>query len=758
MFPLRRTPKEPEIDWPALLGLLEDDDRRAAVARLAPVPGRESYLMALRRMQSPVATETLTAGRRLDTAARLVDRPTLAVAGMLNSGKTSLVSSFLSPAGQQRTLRGTSNREGTHRFVLWLPESWRSDVELWSLLVSRIGDSLGQPPENLAEDPVEAAAQYNNRSGEESQLAVALLATDPGLDEVGVGLLDCPDIVSDEELGLGSPQRRKELLGRAATLCSAFLIVSDAASSRDTTLADLMRIAADLMPGVPRMLAVNKVRPRQTPDQIFETFSPLCKKNGVSSIYAAYDYDVPASRPFIPQQNDDDDGGRGSPSRDNAVAVGLAGSSLDDNEPLPVFFEVASNPDENPPASIDDERFLKSLPQRLDRGVLFSQLHRALRINLEKIVWDQGLESIRENAEASFVKTQQCQRVLLDASLEFFANHNMSGEVSELRLHQSERIVRQLSESFAATAPWYARWGVRLNATIRNFVGGAGDLIRSLTPSALSQRAADDIKGRFRSGEYGGLIAPERLLAEIGRQGGTVVLSHYRDQHADSETPPRQAGDVVTGAEPADDRSPAAVRPRATDRGKEDSRGDDELLLAPIERAVTRFEQDDFTTLDPRRLDDAIRQMWSEIPMHKKLAHGLTPLATILAAFGAALMVPIDFGHSFVLAASIPELFAAAGLGALAAMWAGNQGAREVGQQAARQQLADFLAVLCDELGIARPDPPMKVRVAGNDVTLPPSRITRSETSGPSMPVYRVRDEFVGELQKLIPRSAESTK
>ncbi len=205
MFPLRRTPKEPEIDWPALLGLLEDDDRRAAVARLAPVPGRESYLMALRRMNSPVVAETLAAGRRLDTASRLVDRPTIAVAGMLNSGKTSLVSSFLSPSGQQRTLRGTCNRDGTHRFVLWLPESWRSDVELWSLLISRIGDSLGQPPEELAVDPAAAAAQYNNRSGDESQLAVALVATDPGLDDVGVALLDCPDIVSDEELGLGSP-------------------------------------------------------------------------------------------------------------------------------------------------------------------------------------------------------------------------------------------------------------------------------------------------------------------------------------------------------------------------------------------------------------------------------------------------------------------------------------------------------------------------------------------------------------------------
>ncbi|EMI56541.1 hypothetical protein [Rhodopirellula sallentina] len=748
MFPLRRSTKEPEIDWPALLALLEDDDRRATIARLAPTPGRESYLTALRRMQSSVVAETLTAGRRLDTAGRLVDRPTIAVAGMLNSGKTSLVSSFLSPAGQARTLRGTSNREGTHRFVLWLPQSWRDDVELWSLLVSRIGDSLGHPPEDLSENPDQAASQYNNRSGDHSQLSVALLATDPALDELGVGLLDCPDIVSDEELGLGSPKERKELLGRAATLCSAFLIVTDAASSRDTTLADLMRIASDLMPGVPRMLAVNKVRPRQTPDQVHETFSPLSQKHGVASIYAAYDYDVPASRPFIPHREDEASDRRLANPMDSSTGKVESSETAQESEPLPVFFEVSPNPDENPPASIDEGRFLESLPLKLDRGVLFSQLHRALRINLEKVIWDRGLDAIRRNADASFAKTRECHEVLLDASLEFFAHRKIGGEVMELRLHQSERILRQLSESFAATAPWYARWGVRLNSTIRRFVGGAGDFMRSLTPSALSQKAADDIKGRFRSGEYGGLIAPEGLLAEIERHGGTVVLSHYRDHQTEASPGKHSIDDSGLSLEEPNEEGTVTI---SNQRGFVN---DAELLLPPIQRAVTRFEQDDFTTLDPRRLDEAIRMMWSEIPMHKKLAHGLTPLATIFAAFGAALMIPVDFGHSFILAASIPELLAAAGLGALAAMWAGNQGAREVGQQAARQQLADFLAVLCDELGVARPDPPMKVRVANHQVTLPASRIARSETSGPTMPVYRVRDEFVSELNKLLPRSS----
>lgn len=709
MFPLRRSSKDSSVDWPALLSLLEDDDRRAAVARVAPGEGRESYLAALRRIENALSQSTLAAGRRLHTASKLIDRPTIAVAGMLNSGKTSLVSSFLSPAGQSRALRGTSNNEGTHRFVLWLPQSWRSDIELWSLLITRIGDSLGHAPEELSSDPEIAAEQYNNRDGDASLLAVPLMATDTALDEAGVGLLDCPDIVSDAEFGLGSPEQRRELLGRAATLCSAFLIVTGAESSRDTTLADLLRIASDLMPGVPRMLAVNKVRPRQTPDQVHETFDPLVKKFGVGTLYAAYDFEVPNSRPFIPDDN-------------TILSAESTTPNEDDADSLPVFFAVHEDPDDNPPASINDDRLLRSLPSKLDRGVLFSQLHHALRLNLEDAIWNQGVGRIRDDADASFEKTRQCQQILLDAALEYFAHRKIGGEVIELRLHQSERIIRQLSESFAATAPWYARWGVRLNATLRRVVGGAGDFIRNLTPTAMSRRAADDIKGRFRSGEYGGLIEPTGLINEIERHGGTSVLTHFDDPNASNQS----------------------------------SESDASPFRAAVERAVIRFEQDDFTTLDPRRLDTAVRQMWTEIPMHRKIATGLTPLAALFATFGAALMIPVDFGAQFFLAASIPELLAAAGLTTLSAMWAANRGAHDVGQQAARQQLADFLAVLCDELGVARPDPPMSVRVGHANVTLPPSRIATSEPPSRTIPLYKMRDEFTAELNRLLPRPGAS--
>ncbi len=517
MFGQRRRENE-TIDWTSLLSLLEDDDRRAAVERIFPNEGRESYLTALRRLDSTVAANVLAAGRQLYTASQLVDWPTVAIAGMLNSGKTSLVATFLSEQGRARTLRGANNDQGTHRFVLWLPSAWQNDVELWGLLMSRIGDAIGHPPEMLAEDPSDAHLQYNNRGGDGDSLAVPLVATDPRLDSIGIGLLDCPDIVSDEAFGLGSPQARRQLLGRAATLCSAFVVVSSAESSRDGTLGDLLRIASDLMPGVPRLLAVNKIRARQTPDQVLETFGPVAKTHGIESIYAAYDFDVPSSRPYIP-------------ASDEVLAAALE----PDSDPLPVFFSLSEDIDDNPPAAISDDRLLDALPSRLDRSQLFEKFRIALQASLRTAVWDESFALIDRDADQSVKATKKAQQCLLDAALEFFA-HREAGEVTELRLHQSERIIRQLSESFAVTAPWYARWGVRLNARVRRIFGGAGDFIRQLTPSAIAQRTAGEIKDKFWRGEYGGLMTPERLTHAIDRHGGAITLKHWSDQPISAES------------------------------------------------------------------------------------------------------------------------------------------------------------------------------------------------------------------------------
>lgn len=174
MFGFGKSTESPPTvaDWPQLLALLENADASAAIQRSFPDQGRESFLAALRRIDSPAADDLVTTGHALHGAAELVTYPVIAIAGMLNSGKTSLVSTFLSPAGRARTLRGVGNAQGTHRFVLWLPERWRAEPELWKLLLARLGESLGNEPEPLADSVEQAHRQYSNRDGLEGSLSI----------------------------------------------------------------------------------------------------------------------------------------------------------------------------------------------------------------------------------------------------------------------------------------------------------------------------------------------------------------------------------------------------------------------------------------------------------------------------------------------------------------------------------------------------------------------------------------------------------
>ena len=129
----------------------------------------------------------------------------------------------------------------------------------------------------------------------------------------------------------------------------------------------------------------------------------------------------------------------------------------------------------------------------------------------------------------------------------------------------------------------------------------------------------------------------------------------------------------------------------------------------------------------------------------------------MLATFGGVMMIPIDFGTTHLIAsASIPELFAAAGLTTLSALWAGGQNTRNVGHQAARQQLADFHAVLCDTFGLARVEDPPMIIVAGSPEPVVPAKIVVRQPVGSSLPLYQLRDEFRQELQRVVTRNGQT--
>ncbi len=698
MFGLRRNRPVESVQWRTLLPLLEDDDRRAPLVRIHPPPGgdssrndpptRESFLGALARIDPKVENAVRSAGKQLHWASEVVNFPTVAVAGMLNSGKTSLVATFLSEAGRNRTLRGNSNHEGTHRFVLWLPEKWKTDQECFGMLVSRIGDALGSTPEMLSSDPALAHAQYNNAAQQLAAASIPLIATDPGLDTAGIALLDCPDIVSDAAFGLGTPDQRRELLGRAAALCSSFIVVASAEQSRDSTLSEMLQIASEKMPGVPRLLAVNKIRARsQSPSQVLQTFKPLVDRHGIATVYAAYDFEVTNCQPYIPRE-----------------LLSKTGYSLSADDELPVFFSLSPDPEQNPPLPIAPDRLLVTLPTQLDRSKLSEQFQNALEAGLRAAVWDDGLRVLRANTDKLKQDTIAGQKCLLDAALEFFAHGDPGGEIHELRLHQSERILRQLSESFVATAPWYARMNVKVHSSIKRLFGGAGDMVRQLLPTAQMRSTAERVKARIEDGSVGGLITQDRLLGAV---------------HNHSAFAPWNAKDQWLGE--------------------------------ACETAIRRYDRDDFTSLDPRRLDAACREMWANLKTGEKVKAGVAPLATMLAAFGGVLLIPIDFGATAIASASIAELFAAAGLTAFMAHWVGRQNIESVGQQAAKQQLSDFHAVLCDTFGIARDETGMSIRIRGAGVLLPKPTINRREPVGPLLPLFELSPAFENELTQVLP-------
>ena len=701
MFGFKRKKKSEVVQWPHLQALLEDDDQRAAVERLFPNAGRESFLTSLRRIDPKLCDDIVSLGRQVFHGAKLAEYPTLAVAGMLNSGKTSVVASMLSPSGRARTLRGVANRYGTHRFVLWMPQRWKDQDDLWNLLLDDFGNAVGHAPESLSEDPQEAHQQYNNRAGDADALGVPLVATDPALDRLGIGLLDCPDIVSDEVFGVGSPERRRELLGRAATFCSAFLIVSTPNMARDKTLGEILQTVSDLMPGIPRLLAVNRVRPGQEPEDILDSFAPQSSKFGVERIYAAYDFEIPKSDPYIPKT-----------VRQGDQIVGI---EQHPDDPVPVFYSIETQPDQNPPAEIEASRLLSHLTKELDCPESFDRFLRGRMTALRRSVWETSLKRLKEDCRDTETKSDRARKTILETTISLFTKRSPGGSITEIRMHQSKRIVKQLTDAFCDSAPWYARLGVRINTFVQKRAKAATELISRYAPTALAENYAESIKEKFKAKKVGHLVAPDDLDTSLRRYGAPLTLTHWFGEQNDP------------------------LNTEKWDRALED--------------VLRSFDANDRVQFDGEKLQKVAEEMWNQVPRHKKLAFGLTPLAAMLATFGSILMLPFDFGSSVIANASIVELLAAAGLTAFSAYWAGGKSAQVLTTQAAIEQMSMFYVLLCHHLGVDAGDPLPTIELKQQTYQLPEPNLSAADAdeSTPEMPVYRINESFIRELQDIMP-------
>ena len=690
-------------NWREIAKLLQSDGEQAGLNRVFPDSNEGLSLLAgLGSSEVAADTENVESGSRLQSSLEgLINQlavfedisrcPILAITGLLNAGKSSLLASFLTPENRKRVLRGLDNESGTHRFVLWLPQLWWDDAELLSTLISFLTSLFGHAPEHLSDDPTTAALQYNGRvvrsslmqaeavqresphdevapseSGSQSTDATAdvdpmnvpLIAYDSGLNELKLGLVDCPDIQTGFVSGAGSGYQGEELaevrrqhLAKIGRLCSAFAIVSKLNNLHDEGLLSVLSTLRDAMPGVPRLLAVNKIKSRYSPTVVAEQTRALVDRFGISYVYIAYDYRSAFADTRIPP----------TPPR-----MQLS----DDGESLPIFFEAAPQDDGvqeplpvnkpqlgsmvDPPASLN---YLHDLGNRLDAGSLSAESGRSLNLQLRAKAAE-AIDWLKQNDRKAAVRVQDLWHAIADACYEFMAERNAEGQAVGLRLQASPAIVAQMADSLQRTAPVWMKVSLSIDRTARQFQQVIADSASRFKILQSASESVTQFAKRFRRGEGAQVVTPQRLAKAI------------------------RTADIHDGLK----RTPQ------------------EDLEVRCEQAMKRFAEEDKTLLNQEQLDEWSRQVWAGMSFKDKLWKGTQPLAVMMAPLLAAILVPIDGGGTAVLVfASTKELLAAAGIAAvMTPMATGGEALKIVHRETPWRQLSDLFAILCDAIGIPR--------------------------------------------------------
>ncbi|MBX2801478.1 MAG: hypothetical protein KTR31_27625 [Myxococcales bacterium] len=374
--------------------------------------------------------------RRLQTLDLLSQHPIVAVAGMLNAGKTSVVSRFLSEDGRARAPRGLRSADGTQRFVLWLPEAWRRDETVWSALQEHLRDVFGTDTEALRADPDDAHAQYSSHGGDGSRFGVPLVATDPALDAHGFAFLDCPDVQRRHGDRPVESLRgvRLEVLGKAAQLCSAFLVVSTLDGMQDRTLHAILDELGARAPGVRRFLLLNKLRPDVAPHEAHAELQEVRQAYALAGGYGAWDFEIEGHEQWSP---------------------------TDDVPGFPSFYELMPRAEDNPPHHDVDGRMLGDLPASLPVSELHREMGQGLRTSLDQQLRS-AISAIESAATDSQRRVEEAQHGVLAA-----CRHALFDRDDQLRIPVDESFLRAFVASLERTAPLYVRAFMWMNWPLR---------------------------------------------------------------------------------------------------------------------------------------------------------------------------------------------------------------------------------------------------------------------------------------------------
>ncbi len=391
----------------------------------------------------------------IDCARKLGRTPIVGVCGTVNSGKSTVVCGFLSEVGRRRILIGTLAKDGTHRFVFWLPASWRTNG-LGAIIEEMIGGQAGMAPDPLDEDPHKAALQYNDARG----FKIPLVAYDPALDEGGIAFLDCPDIQRslDESSNQPTAHLRLERLRTIAPLCSAFLVVASMQQAHTEDVGKVFDALSKAASNAPLYFVLNMTNGNEVATYLPEAKRVLERWGRADAVKRIY---------LAPWVHD--------PERQN-TPVRPSITSMD-----------------------EDQVALAGIAGELDPAELQKSRYASCVGNLKSLLDEVGRRVLAADKEKSGRATELQQRICV------FLGGRFVDDKGELRSLLYEKAAKQLAQSLERTAPLAIRVSLAPGNAVRRLFGSRPKL----------RRAADaDVEkyAKVRSSDFADFLMGNRFL------------------------------------------------------------------------------------------------------------------------------------------------------------------------------------------------------------------------------------------------------
>jgi GTPase SAR1 family protein len=375
----------------------------------------------------------------------LAAMPIIGVMGQLNVGKSSVVASFLSEQGKNLIPRGTMNAKGTHRFVYWIPESWKTG-ERWQTLEKMLAQVHGSKMEHMhREDPEAVSMQYQAGLKDMEVMRVPLIGFDESLNQLQCAFLDCPDVQTRDQVGDDSLPRMA-IVRAAARICSVFLLIWERKQVTEKLLDEFLQLLRDQCPGVPIHLLLNKLSGDNEPNKTLQ--DPNVQKllntynlggNTNPCFYGAFDF-----------------GNTQALKQEPEVFQNWRKQGWE----FPGFFKVDQSLLPYDPEKIGNERMLLSLPKQLKSGELQAQQLSDSLIKLPEEYYSNWQE-LSEWSKQENQETEDLRRDLYKFCKQIFTHDARTGKFSF-----NQDFEDKLRKSFIRNAPSDVEWVSKLSSPI----------------------------------------------------------------------------------------------------------------------------------------------------------------------------------------------------------------------------------------------------------------------------------------------------